>query len=263
MATVNVQVVDPNLDDEDAAKPWEQLPGESGVWFRRFLKYLQMPEPRTMVAVYREEMAQRKKKRFDKTGNRGEKRGDILLKSRVPGDWTTAKRKYEWKLRAKAFDDSVYLEALRQRKQSMQAEILKELDDAERMRIKGRELMDMPVYADEKESTAEHEGPDGITIHKTVLCLPGDPKHYASGVASLREARVSARLALGMPLVITKQSLADLDDTEITELYDRLVESERRKVLRRKQLGSYSQQLEAEGNTTRERSAEEDPDLNP
>ena len=73
-----------------AAKPYDRRPGEPMKWFARFQLYLDAGPDRTLLGVYK---AQRNSAEFSGTKN-----------VRVPGSWDEAFTRWEWQVRAEAFD---------------------------------------------------------------------------------------------------------------------------------------------------------------
>jgi hypothetical protein len=90
----------------DEQQPWQQLPGESGLWFGRFERYRLM-WPHSIVEVYRDEWrAERRKAREEEKG--GKEGIDSTLESELPkeapGKWYEMARRFQWEERASAWD---------------------------------------------------------------------------------------------------------------------------------------------------------------
>jgi hypothetical protein len=71
------------MDEEH--KAWEQLPGESSLWYGRFTRFKLMIFGRSVAAVFREEM-------------RGNERNE------PPGRWYEESKKWNWEARATEWD---------------------------------------------------------------------------------------------------------------------------------------------------------------
>lgn len=70
-------------------KPWEQIEGESDLWYGRFRSYMLMGFKRSIAAVFQEEET--------------EKNGEEQRQKPV-GYWYEMSKKYEWERRAKEYD---------------------------------------------------------------------------------------------------------------------------------------------------------------
>lgn len=121
---------------------WEgNLPGEKDIWFRRFRSYLSMPRRSILGAFNAEEVAQ----------------GKPNKSPRVPGSWNQAVDKFEWKQRAKAFDESIWKEdEARYRKWKYEA-ILRMQSDVDLCSIKATEMLSRSL---DEERISE----DGLTV---------------------------------------------------------------------------------------------------
>lgn len=94
----------------DERREWDQIPGESPLWFGRFERYRLM-WPHSVVEVYRDEWrAERRKAREERAReDKGGKEGvDPDLENETPkeapGKWYEMASRYRWEERAAAWD---------------------------------------------------------------------------------------------------------------------------------------------------------------
>lgn len=76
------------------AQPWERLPGESLLWFRRFEQFRLMEPVRKIALVFQQEQ---------RAQDQGEGK-EGLERTEAPGKWYTQAKKWRWDERAAAFD---------------------------------------------------------------------------------------------------------------------------------------------------------------
>jgi hypothetical protein len=82
----------------------KQLPGESTLWFHRYLIYRDLGHKRTLrAAVAKERETLRVVKEATKSPQE-KKAGGVAVCRDVPGSWKNACKVYRWSERAKAFD---------------------------------------------------------------------------------------------------------------------------------------------------------------
>jgi hypothetical protein len=67
-------------------KPWDQMEGESSLWYGRFRVYLELGFKRSVNAVFREEMG-------------------LNEREEAHGRWHEEAKRYQWQERAKVYDD--------------------------------------------------------------------------------------------------------------------------------------------------------------
>lgn len=78
----------------DATQPWARQPKEPALWHERFQRYLYLGPARSLIAVYRAE-AKSEKSAAERARARN-----------VPGAWFAAVKRWNWHVRAEAFDDA-------------------------------------------------------------------------------------------------------------------------------------------------------------
>ena len=78
------------MSEEQEAKPWDKMEGESEIWFRRFDRYRLMYPVRSVAAVYQAEKEDADTKNHEK--------------SRACGKWYDIAKQWNWEERAQAYD---------------------------------------------------------------------------------------------------------------------------------------------------------------
>lgn len=248
------------LDEEDIPKPWHKLPDEPLLWYRRFVLYLKLPFPRTTFGAFVKEHKRTRRSRQRQRDDKGMRLGRSL----APTAWLQAKNDYRWKERAEAYDLDLIRAELEQRQKEVEEEIKAELADSLKLRKVGRELISLPVLQEERESYREEDRPEGtVTIH-TVLTQAADAEHFRAGAQLLKEARTSARLALGLPTANNRTLVSDLTERELLEIKDRLNAYYQRQAANLTHgTGTVGTRAGAQSNIIEaEYSRDEDPDLN-
>lgn len=88
-------------------QPWEQIPGESALWFGRFERYRLM-WPHSIPEVYRDEWRAERAKKLAREETGGNRRVDPTLEAdlpkEAPGSWYDAAKQFRWEERAGAWD---------------------------------------------------------------------------------------------------------------------------------------------------------------
>lgn len=168
-------------------KPWHKLPNEKGLWFDRFLIFLKQKPPRSLLAIYNDERA-----------GKGTKKS-----SSSPASWERARENDRWDERAEAYDAEQRVIQDAKWAALREAERAEELQLAVLMRGKARELLTLPVKAEEVKYNRNGEEIDVILV----------PEHRAFQAAAVltKEARTHARGALEMPDKIEKRELTGRD----------------------------------------------------
>ena len=172
---------------EDEQKVGLGLLGEPELWYRRFREYLAQEPPRSLLAIYR---ATRERKGTKKNG-----RALSALVDCLPASWAEAKEKYHWRKRADAYDREETDRRIHLRARKQRAHEERELAGSQAMFDKA--LLTLPTVEEKEEGLDE----DGMT--KTVVMMPGDPKHFATAARLHAQASANGRLALGMPTQIS------------------------------------------------------------
>jgi hypothetical protein len=163
------------LSRSSEGTPWERLPGESSLWYARFRKWLAQKSPRSLLASYNEEVA--------------EKGGKERALS-IPHSWDVAKEKYHWAERAAAWDTAEQERLDRELMEKREQQRARELRAAEKLYDKADDLMSLSHLKEvEKEETEAGE--------MTVVRLP-DHKAFKTAADLYAEARTNARAALEM-----------------------------------------------------------------
>lgn len=86
-------MVDEHETNEER-KPWDQLPDESSLWYGRFRSYLEMGFKRNVNAVHAE----------------CTKNDENLRDINAPGEWYRIEKAWNWKERAKSYDEAWIIE---------------------------------------------------------------------------------------------------------------------------------------------------------
>ena len=94
-------------------KPWVRQEGESAMWFNRFRKYMDLGPKRTLLAAVEKERGVIRAIEGDEkpTKNRGKQRKSLQVvpdpprKILVPGSWSRASVQWNWRARARAWDE--------------------------------------------------------------------------------------------------------------------------------------------------------------
>ena len=173
-------------DFDDESKPWERMPKEPTHWFRRFKRFVEQEVPRSLLSVYRGEIAKGGVKR------RGKK--PLAEVINVPHTWRAARDRYFWLQRAEAYDRWQEQEEARKKVEARRRQEETELTLADLLYRKAMELLAFPTTIKEEQGTGE----DGKPIK--ILMMPADPMTFRSAALLSREARTSARASLKMPL---------------------------------------------------------------
>ena len=156
---------------DDKRQPWEQLPGENSLWYGRFKAWLHQKKPRSMLALWKAEKA--------------EKGGKPAIK--LPHAWDIVINKFHWYDRAAAWDKAEQERLDRELFEKRERQRERELRAADRLYGKAEDLMDLP-----HERIVEEEE---FTVHYP------DHKAFKTAADLYAEARTNARAALEMPIV--------------------------------------------------------------
>lgn len=177
-----------NLEDTDARPPWDHLPGENSLWFGRFKKWLQQPQPRSLLSIYNSERA-RKGKRSDATT--------------YPHAWGNAKERFHWVARTAAFDTAEQQRKDCEWETMREQERCTELAIAEALRKKAFTLLSLPVQVEK-----EIRDRNGTPVEYRLMV---EFRAFAVAAQLFAEARAHARLGLEMPSTFAHHELTGRD----------------------------------------------------
>ncbi len=85
------------MDGQEPQPIWEQQPGESLMWYKRFTRFRLMEPVRKIALVFQAE----EREKAEKAESRGKAR---KLRTEPPGSWYEAARDFQWEKRAAAWD---------------------------------------------------------------------------------------------------------------------------------------------------------------
>lgn len=182
------------MDDE--RKPWDRLPGEPELWFRRFREYLAQELPRSLTGLYRSYCEKRGKNR------RGKKPPQLI--EVFPHSWGDARDEYHWLERAAAYDREQTEQQLREKEKLRRAHEEREAEGSLLMHQKAAEMIALPTIVREEEAIGENGVPQKITM------MPGSPKHFTAAARLFAQSSINGRLALGMPTHVSFTQKEDL-----------------------------------------------------
>lgn len=175
-------------------RTWHRQPDEPTLWFGRFKTWLHMDRPRSVLAIYNDERAKKGKSEV----------------TYMPGAWSRAVERYQWRERAKDFDDYQQEQddikwANRRAEQKE-----REWDIAGKLYERARTMLTMPVVKQLVD--------DGKTI---IEAAP--PAYHRTAATLLKEARENARMASGMATAREEVSLTKMTDADLLKAYAQLM----------------------------------------
>lgn len=165
-----------NISTEQLIQAWERQPGETEIWYNRFMRFCRMGYTRGILSVYNAERAERGRKE----------------QPRVSGGYSEKVKLYDWKTRVMAWDR--YIErrdkAAWEKKRIAYRKRGSELADL--LIKKAEQMLQFPLARTEQETSQE----GGKTIVKNVI----EPMRWTMSDASrfLDVADRLKRLALEM-----------------------------------------------------------------
>ena len=178
---------------EEESKPWHQQPGETATFFHRFHQWLTQKKPRSLLAVYNEERAQKG------TGKA----------NYIPHSWNDIREKFQWDHRALAWDRAEQERLDRELAEQRAEERRSELEIAQRLRAKALKMLSLPTV----EKVIKRKGQEMVCV------LVPDWRNPKAASDLYAEAKEHARAALEMN---DKRLLLDLRKLSDEELYDLL-----------------------------------------
>jgi hypothetical protein len=174
----------------ETKKLWDKLPGESTRWYSRFIKFRDMGVERSVFKSF----CLTSKGKSTKKPNNG-----------APGAWKEACEKFNWHERAQAWDLDQIQKAEDELRERQRREQEEEMEDARRIREKGREILEkLPVLL-KKESETRN------------IYFPASATEYNSARALLAEAAKLYRLSLGMPLDSIRVDNLNIDLSNLSD----------------------------------------------
>lgn len=154
------------------AEVWHRQPGEPAKWFDRFSLYLQLGPGRSLWAAYQQA---RQRSGAESAGKRGQG---------MPRSWRLAAERYQWQLRAEAYDTSKQQEELEEWERR-RAELRKQQwDTSQAMLNKAQQMMVFPL-----QKTVRHDEGAVTEIYPTRWTM-GDAARLARAGQDLGTAAV-------------------------------------------------------------------------
>lgn len=181
---------------DDERKPWDRLPEEPELWYRRFREYLDQEPPRSLLRVYKAWAARKGKKR---QGKKAPKEIDFF-----PSTWGEKRDEYHWRERAAAYDREQTDQLLREKEKKRRAHEELEAEGSLLMYKKAVEMIALPTVIQEEEAMDDETGQQ-----KKIVLMPGNPKHFTAAARLFAQASVNGRLAHGMPTHISYSEKKD------------------------------------------------------
>jgi len=119
--------------------PWERYPGETDQWFDRFSRYRRAGRMRSISQIWREE-------RVEIAELKGIPAENIVpIKGSTPGNWISHAEKWEWSIRAGAWDAFIAAKDEAEWMKRRSEIRTREWDMAERLLKKAEEMLKFPL----------------------------------------------------------------------------------------------------------------------
>lgn len=182
---------------------WDRQPKEPALWYDRFTQFCQMGSGRALLEIV----------------NRDRDRKGTRRRTSIPGAWTRASDRWQWRSRAEAYD---------QEQRRLDAETLASARDelrqveralAARLRERAQTMLDWPL--------AETLTADGLTVLKPARWSKADVARY------LELSDKLDRLALGMETTKTDVTTGGKPIASLVD-YTSLTDDELREILSRR-----------------------------
>lgn len=212
-----------------------QLPGENDLWYSRFLRWLTMARPRSILATYNAERldvwteVREAASRPPAKAKKGKKSTPIRRMTidasqpfaptnNMPGDWSDNTALFRWRERASEYDRAVQESLKPVLAEVARLQTLREFEAADEMYSRALDLIQrdpLQVVHDEETGAAEF-----------VAIQPGT---YATAAKLVEAARIAVRSALGQPDTTTavqhSGEIGTPADRAAAEAQARIVES--------------------------------------
>lgn len=190
------------IDAPAPLQPWEQMPGEPHLWYRRFFYFLSIGPARTLRRAY--EVAQ-----LREIGVNGE---PILRGASPSSAWRKAQADWNWVARAAAFDEAQVVDWAERHKGYIDVLTYESVEVAISVRRKIDELLESVLSQVEERIMPEDGEPLSLSVATTLLSALGRLRKDTEGslrlwlgeATEIREDTAQVDLASNIQAMIAK-----------------------------------------------------------